>query len=275
MRAAIIRTLGLGLAVLCLCAHADYDKSLEQLRLESESGIAESQYQLGLYYAEGRRVKKNAERGFDLIQSAAIKKYVPALDKLGEIYAYPASYDGVVKPDYRRAFELTMEALKADYTPAFVSMGYLYQMGFGVEKDPDKALSWFKKASDRGYARGTYAIAMFYDLINGTQERNVHKAVEWLELAAKQGYPEAQRRLAAHYDQGEGVEQDCRKGMELRETAAQADYAPAQLEMGNAFKEGRCVLLDLTKAKAWYQRACENGDSWACGEADSLDMAGF
>jgi len=66
-----------------------------------------------------------------------------------------------------------------------------------------------------------------------------------------------------NYVLGKGVAADPQKAMQFFRTAAQADYAPAEREIGYLYAEGLGLAADPQKAHAWYLLAAEQGDGLA------------
>jgi TPR repeat protein len=75
------------------------------------------------------------------------------------------------------------------------NLGYLYDHGTGVEKDPVKALYWFRKVAEAGGPVGQYNLGNAY-LIGRGVEQDLVEATKWLTLAAAGGVTEAQTALA-------------------------------------------------------------------------------
>lgn len=69
---------------------------------------------------------------------------------------------------------------------------------FRWTSDPDhkeKALNWYKKATDRGHLQSAYFVGMRY--LNGDGvPQNRHDAAKWLKRAAEKGHGAAVDRLA-------------------------------------------------------------------------------
>jgi hypothetical protein len=66
------------------------------------------------------------------------------------------------------------------------------------------------------------------------------------------------------YENGEGVEQDLSKAIELYEKACEGSYAPGYSSLGLMYENGRGVEQDLSKAFELYEKACELGDTFGC-----------
>ena len=83
----------------------------------------------------------------------------------------------------------------------------MYAEGNGVPKNDTTAVSWYKKAADKGLAEAQASLGLMYRQGRGVAQ-NDKKALTWFEKAAKQGEAVAQFNLADHYYRGMGVLQD-------------------------------------------------------------------
>jgi hypothetical protein len=76
-----------------------------------------------------------------------------------------------------------------------------------VAKDQVQAVSWYRKAAEKGHAKAQDRLGSRYRYGLGVAEDQV-QAVSWYRKAADQGDARAQDRLANHYRHGEGVAKD-------------------------------------------------------------------
>ena len=63
------------------------------------------------------------------------------------------------------------------------------------------------------------------------------------------------------YCDGNGVEQDLKKGFELVRKSAGQGNAKAQLLLAGMYRDGKGVEPDNRKAFAWMQKSAKQGDS--------------
>jgi len=89
--------------------------------------------------------------------------------------------------------------------------------------------------------------------------KNYQAAVEHYRKAAEQGYAPAQVNLGLRYQDGRGVSQDYREALVWYRKAAEQGYAPAQVNLGKMYENGQGVSKDETQAVAWYRKAAEQG----------------
>ncbi len=104
--------------------------------------------------------------------------------------------------------------------------GLQYAKGQGYTK----AVSWYRKAAEQGYAKAQYNLGLMY-----SQEQDYTKAVSWFRKAAEQGYAEAQYNLGVMYDNGSGVKKDTEQAVYWFRKAAEQGFAQAQ---GHAQAQG-------------------------------------
>lgn len=97
---------------------------------------------------------------------------------------------------------------------AQAQVGYCYQYGIDVAKDPRQALKWNLKAAKQGSAMGQHHLAVMYDEGVGVPENN-SKALKWYTRASEQGYSEAQLNLGMMYWRGKGVKKDVKVAWDL------------------------------------------------------------
>lgn len=72
-------------------------------------------------------------------------------------------------------------------------MGVIYENGYGVEKDFDRAETWYRIASRwHDYAEAQYNLGLMYE--NEIEGRPYIMAEEWYRKAAEQGHEEARQR---------------------------------------------------------------------------------
>jgi TPR repeat protein len=77
----------------------------------ANSGHAEAQYFLGLFYAKGQGVKRDEEQAARWMSASASQGYAPALSELGKRFA---AGNGVAQDDKRAYFWLTLAFLHGD-----------------------------------------------------------------------------------------------------------------------------------------------------------------
>ena len=92
-----------------------------------------------------------------------------------------------VPKDYPRALELCKAAADHRNESAQFCVGYLYQNGFGVQKNPTEAVKWYQLAATNGilreiHSQATHALAEMYAKGDGVPADRV-EAYYWFFLA--------------------------------------------------------------------------------------------
>jgi uncharacterized protein len=89
---------------------------------------------------------------------------------------------------------------------AQVQVGEAYAAGKGVERDPQQAVGWYRKAADQGNVIAELHLAVLYrDGAGKSFPRDVGQAAAWYRKAADQGDSGAQGTLGMLYTLGQGV----------------------------------------------------------------------
>lgn len=145
---------------------------------------------LAYEYAE----KGNYKKAFYLFQKGIEKNDAYSIYEMGRILSIPEVailYN--IEPNGKKGIELLKRVVEK-FPDAAVNIGWIYNYGFGVEKNEAKATYWFKKGADSGNAVGQYDYASQLYMGKGC---NVNKklALKYYRLSAKQGYPDAIKAL--------------------------------------------------------------------------------
>ena len=196
----------------------------------------------------------------------------------------------------KKAYEQIRKAADEGNAIALYMMANYFSQGYGVQPiNEQKAIAYFKKSYEAGYAVAGYDVAA--SLPNGSPEqdeiRNHVKdnilelasegdafaqtnaawgyregygtavdhveAVKWVQKAAKQGYARAQCNLGWMYEYGRGIEQSDEKAVEWYLKAAEQGYAGAQYHLGGMYELGGGFEESDEKAAEWILKAAEQG----------------
>ncbi len=106
------------------------------------------------------------------------------------------------------------------------------------------------KAGEDGDIEACWALYIYY-------VEDEKKELYWLQKAVNYGDPRAKTYLADRLLMQDG--RDKSKALVLLNEAAEKNYADAQDQLGEFYKEGKYVNADLSKAEYWLRRAANNG----------------
>lgn len=196
----------------------------------------------------------------------------------------------------KKAYEQIREAADEGNAIALYMMANYFSEGYGVQHiNNQKAIAYFKKSYEAGYAVAGYDVAA--SLPDGSPEqdeiRNHAKdnilelaneedvfaqtnaawgyregydtavdhveAVKWVRKAAEQGFARAQYDLGWMYQYGRGVERSDEKAAGWYLKAAEQGLARAQRNLGFMYEYGRGVERSDAKAAEWVLKAAEQG----------------
>ena len=142
-------------------------------------------------------------------------------------------------------------------------MALLYQFGWGVELDSEKARSLFIEAADAGCDFGFIGLGTLYYDGQGVQKDDA-KALEYFEKAFESSDPiarmDAQAYIASVYEKSEELK-DNEKALQYYTEAAQAGSISAIRSLSNAYLNGTIVEQDNAKACEWFEKEISHG-SW-------------
>ncbi|MEQ8799456.1 MAG: SH3 domain-containing protein [Salinisphaeraceae bacterium] len=113
----------------------DYDTAMAQWRPLAEEGNAAAQYNLGLMYANGFGVTRNAGTAREWYRKSAEQGYARAQHNLGVMLQNGELGD----PDYTAAARWYREAAEQGEAAAQNNLAMLYVQGLGVEEDRARA----------------------------------------------------------------------------------------------------------------------------------------
>ena len=190
------------------------------------------------------------------LNKSADQGYAPAQHDLGWCYE---NGTGVPKDPVQTA-RWRRKAAEQGYAPAQNNLGICYANGTGVPKDPEQAASWYRKAAEQGDAPAQNNLGWRYE--NGTGvPKDPEQAASWYRKAAEQGDALAQRNLGCCYENGTGVSKDPEQAVSWFRKAAEQGNAAAQNDLGICYANGTGVPKDPVQAASWYRKAAEQGDA--------------
>lgn len=171
------------------------------------SGLtAEEMYQKGYEFENGLNNRGlSLPKAYGYYKAAADRNHPKAILKMGEIYLspyYPFSNKNQADKYYQKAYK-TLKQKEGYDGESNYQLGMMYKEGLGVEKDTDLAISYFKKAANKGVPQANYELGQFYQKENENVE-----AFNCYLKAAQQKVPGAMLAVADFYNAGKGTERN-------------------------------------------------------------------
>lgn len=243
--------------------NGDFDQAKKYFEMAAAKNDEIANYNLGNMTFLGNKSNQNL-KAIEYYKKAALKNYAPAYVALGDMYATGKgiAHDASKAEEYY----LKAADLNDDQAIDRLALLYLLQDGMEVDTDNTqnsiKTVKLFQRVADKGNPKAMYVLSLLYQ--NGFYvEADTDKAVEYLKKSADLKYPEAEYSMAYLYLSGMYVEKDYKKGIQLMTSAANNGFPDAQNNIGMLYLKGELVPKDLSRAKSWLEKASNNGSSMA------------
>ncbi len=201
--------------------------------------------------------KKDLEHAFILLQRASLLNFVPAYRAMGRMYE-----DGFgVEVNLQKALELyELAASKGDRTQFYLAN--MYHKGKNVPKNAKKALAYFIQAADKGHAESQLMVARL--TTKDCYEKNDFSMAEhYLSLAAEQHLAEAQYLLGYLHMACINGPKSTQIAIRNYILAAEQDHDGAQTSLGILYLRGEGIKRNTKKAAQHFENAARQGNSEA------------
>ena len=225
------------------------DDAYNQLYQAAESGDAESQYQLALFY------EKQKDTEYPVIVSwlyrSARQGFLEAQFALGHIYQFGKPG---IPPDLLEAEKWYEKAALRGDRQAIQALDFLrkqpaYKMLSPPSLEDKWSVQWVVKTATFGDSQSQFDLGRLY--AEGKKiQMDYGQAAIWYEKAAAQGHLEAMYSLANLYFEGLGIKKDEEKALFWYKQAAERDYIPAQRKLYEIYSK-KDESSDRIEAATW------------------------
>jgi TPR repeat protein len=220
----------------------DRRKFLAALK-DARTGLRETQYEVGLMYANGIGVAQDFTQALHWIRQAAERGLATAQYLLATRYEQGEA----VVQDEHEALKWLLKAVDQDHPKAAYRLAQFYS-----STHLQAAMMLHKKAAEQGVAEAAYELASV-----GHKEQahaqTQQEAFQWCLRAAEQGIAAAQCTLADRYANGTGVDQDIEQALMWYRKAAKQYHAAAQVALALLDESG----LGQRASKLKHHRSAE------------------
>lgn len=177
-----------------------------------------------------------------------------AMNTVGYMYLMGKGID----KDKEKAVRYLKDAFEHGSAQAAFRLAQLYDNGeCYTDPDLDRAVDWYQKSADLGYADAEYALAGVL-LMQDSKYFNVKRALTWLAKAADQGHHESEHQLGLMYAYGSnGLRRSPPKAIKLLTAACEGGNQQAMVDYANLCFEGQALPQDLAAAAKWFQEAAK------------------
>ncbi len=169
-------------------------------------------------------------------------------------------YENQAHPDYEKALYWYEKSANQGYAPAQYNLAIIYEFRNRLNPEYKKSLYWLKKSVNQGYAPAQNGLGMLYSMGRGIPQDN-KKALYWFTKSANNGGRMGQYNLALSYKRGDGIKQDYKKAFYWFTKSARQNYSMAYEELGKAYQNANGVEKDYLKALIMYYKALKLGDT--------------
>lgn len=225
--------------------------------LAAEDGVPEAQLRLGTLLTDGAPGFAPApDRGAYWFRKAASQGVTEAAFELGWAFE-----NGLGVPrDPITAARWYTRAMSEGSINAINNLGYLYANGTGVPRDEARAVDLYRQAAQLGVSAAMANLGWMLE--NGIGiDQNVPEAVRWYDQAAQLGEPQAMLNLGWLYLAGFDIPRDAGAALNWFKSAYAAGRTEALSYIGEVY-ETDTILRDPVQAARYYVQALQAGDSW-------------
>lgn len=105
--------------------------------------------------------------------------------------------------DYVAAFKMFRELAEQGDPAAQSNVGYYYDKGLAVTRDPEEAVRWYRLAAQNGDLYAQYNLGVMYETGTGVPQ-DYAESFKWFMRSAEQGDREAAVYIGLFYEEGLG-----------------------------------------------------------------------
>lgn len=168
-----------------------------------------------------------------------------------------------VERDYKMAKKYYTRAFKAkeegDYIDRFFDKRH-YQWRMAYLDTLLQVEAW-EEMAEQGDTNAMILLSKYYEYdATNEEELNPERAIYWLRKATERGYAKAQVLLGSHYELGIVVFSDYKEAFRLYMLAAEQDDAWGQYEVGHCYERGIGTEKNIEEAIRWYAESAMLGD---------------
>jgi TPR repeat protein len=138
-------------------------------------------------------------------------------------------------------------------------IGNRFRKGEGEPRDYVKAVYWYRKAAQQGFAGAQNNLASMYEHGLGVP-KNESEAARWYRKAAENGNKHAQHSIGSMYLEGRGVPQNFIESAKWFQKAAEQEHSGAFRDLGEMYWKGLGVSKNTVLAYMWLKLGSVYGD---------------
>ena len=238
-----------------------YFDAIDAYRLANGRGSAIAANNLGAMYRHGQAVLPNEARATHFFRKAAHRGLPTAMQVMAE-----RTRLGLGTPESMpMAFFWYERAYEAGSFDAINDLGAMYQNGYGVREDDERAVELFAESLRRNPVQATaaYNLAAAYETGEGVPV-DYGWARGFYALAFDAGNADAADDLGRLHAEGLGSAADPVAAAEWYARGAEAGSLSATVSLADAYHDGIGVIADPEQARSFYVAALDldPDDEW-------------
>lgn len=218
----------------------------------ADAGYVAAQYKLALMLYNGQGVPRNTRLAIKYFQRVVFDKH-----KLSSKYMRLPHEISQVQMVHESA-RCIRSAAESGCVEAQQVYAWLLMAGEVFQKDVKEAMSFFRKAADKGDRGSQYYLGLHLSATPGAN--NINEAARYFKLAADQNYPQAQFQYALLLDNGDGMNRDYAEAAKYYKLAADQGISQAQICYGNMLESGEGTELNMAESARYYRMAARQGE---------------
>ncbi len=156
--------------------------------------------------------------------------------------------------DYSSALRNLLPLAEKGNPDAQVFIAYMYENGFGVEKNYKEAFNWYEIAATKNQPLAQFNLAFLYKNGLGVAKSDKQAAL-WYERAANNGFSAAQNNLGYMYEKGVGVSRNYSQAAYWYQKAMEQGNKSAQINLAFLHENGLGISKNIPKAVDLYEKA--------------------
>ncbi len=272
----------------------DHDKAIEWYQRSGDNLVR--QFIMGTYYAEGKHIRKDLERGRILLRQSANSSFSYAdlnlailqqqagesfLPELIRAYQNGNSHAGILLADYtlaqnqdpvqlEQAMMIYRGLAKKGDQQAQLKLGYMAENGIGMPVSMDQAIRWYEASAAQNNPLACFQAGLMYQT-GALGQPDYRAALKWYGRAAD-SLPEA--ALAQGFVL-ETVYDRYQDALNAYKKAAKAGNPLGIYNMGLIFDYGKGHTMNEKMAEDLYQKAASQGVASAMTRLGDYDFNGL
>ncbi len=235
----------------------DFDPAFKIFSELADNGNSRAMYYLGEYYTHGiGSTHIDNEKASEWREKGAETGDI--LAKLNIAVSLPE--DSELKKDIlNNLFPSVLEMAENGNARAQSELAGLYEHGWGIQQDLEKARIWYEKAIEKGDIIATHNLGRLYFKGSNEIKENRDKAYNLILTSSEKGFPGAWFNLGSFYKDGFNVKPDQQEAFKWFLKAAEQGHAIAQNYVAFYSKDGVGTKQNKIKAFEWYKKSAEQG----------------